>query len=914
MTDSKKSIWQQAARLFDELAPLTVEQRRQCLERQDLSRPVRQWLEELLAAHDSDRTAIIDRGLDELVEHLLPPGQDFRVDATSLSGKYFGPWRVTGELGRGGMGVVLSGERADGQFEMRVAIKLLDPALFGAELAELFRREVRTLAELSHPGIAQLLDGGLTEAGCPYLVMEYIDGKPIDRYCREREPSLHERLALFQQIADVVDHCHRHMVIHGDIKPANVLVDGEGRVKLLDFGIAGKLVNNRPHRESGRRVRWCSPGFAAPERFTGCAPAVGEDVFALGALLYQMLTGAPIRSAPEMTRLLQGKTPTELPPEASRRALQQGLPEAMVRRIRGDLDAIIAHALAADADSRYRSVREFLDDLDRWRAGRPVSVRAASRAYRAACWLRRHSIAAVAGLMVVVSILAGSAIALWQADKASAQAQRAERNLAEVERTLQRVMALREFIVDLFASAEPDRPRDQLPSTREILRAGAARVREDDALAAGERFELAYTLGRIHDDLNLHEPAAELLKSAVALARTYEELGAGDLARALHRLAWAVGEMGDLERSIELLDEAERMAVDESEVIRIAADGAFVRLAADRVDAGVERLQSLSERLERMDRPPPELVYSVMKALGTGLSMLGQSAASVDADQRAADAARSAFGKESSRYAVALANLGNSRMQLGQFSAARGDLQAAVALYDRIYGNGGAIQRGAARNNLARLSTRLGRFDRGAELMAHGSSEWAETQGRAPERWPQYHLNIGWVLLRARRWHDAMERLGRAEALFEQEKSTSSQYARSVFLQGLALCRRGRVEDGRAKLEHGDSVVGSGGFQSVAWQAERLEAMAACRLAQGEFGGGLQVIEQAGELIEPGWVLQRVELGLMAARARQALSGRDAADAERQALKVYLDDIAVVADHPAREWIRRSGDIDASKD
>jgi len=904
MTDAEQSIWRQAAALFDELAPLGTRERNAILERRNIPREVRRWLDELLAAHDSDNTAIIDREIDQLVECLIPESRLTPQSAERLAGQSFGPWRATGELGRGGMGIVLSGERADGQFEMRVAIKLLDPAAFDSELAELFRREVRILAELSHPGIAQLLDGGLTDEGIPYLVMEYIDGQPIDQYCREASPDLDARLALFDDVADAVDYCHRHLVVHGDIKPGNVLVDGDGLVRLLDFGIASRLV-----REKGAgnvRMRWCSPGFAAPERFDGAAPAITEDVFALGALLYQLLTGARIRSAPEMGRLLQGEVPRDRPASASERARGRGVPAATVRRIRGDLDSIVLCALATRPGDRYASVRALLDDLVNWREGRPVSVRTASRAYRLGCWLRRHHITAAASTAVFIALTTGTSVALWQADQAHEQALRAEQSLAQTERALRRVTGLRDFIIDLFATVAPQRPRDELPSTREILEAGAKQVLGESDLAVGERFELMYTLGRIHESLYLREPAVELLEAAVALAREHEELPDEDLVHALRRLAWAVGGTGDLERAAELLEESllrAREIGEESLEIRVAADRAYLRLALGEVENGLQQLQALEQQIGGMEKAPADLVFSVVNPLAIGLVMSGDLEAGVAAKQRAAGAARRAYGGESHRYAMTLANLANSQSDLGLFDTAQAGMEEAIERYDRLFGDEPAETRAAALTNLARISARRGQMDRALEQMKEGSARWARSMTEDPEQWPHRHLNVAWTLLRSHHWQAALDHLRRAEELFQQQSSPSGVHlVRSMALQGLVLCRLGRAEEGTNRLDSAGLIEGEG-FQNHKFEAERLEAIAACRLGRKDWRDAIDAINHARTMIQPGWVLQRADLQLMAARALRALRGGTAAVAELDALQNYLDELALAADHPTRDWL-----------
>ncbi|HSH27462.1 MAG TPA: serine/threonine-protein kinase, partial [Wenzhouxiangella sp.] len=250
----QQAIWAQAASLFDELAQRPVAERERVLAKRTVPELVRRWLDELLEAHDADRSMLIDRRIDELARGLTDAGDT--PAAEDLVGQRFGPWQARAALGRGGMGLVLEGERADGRFDMRVAIKLLAPETLGASAQALIEQEVRTLARLEHPGIARLVDGGVRDDGVAWLAMELVDGQPLDAWCDRREPSLERRLGLFRQVAEAVSCCHRALVAHGDIKPANILVDEQGRARLLDFGIAARMAEPASGPDVRSTGRW----------------------------------------------------------------------------------------------------------------------------------------------------------------------------------------------------------------------------------------------------------------------------------------------------------------------------------------------------------------------------------------------------------------------------------------------------------------------------------------------------------------------------------------------------------------------------------------------------------------------------------------------------------------------------------
>lgn len=303
-----------------------------------------------------------------------------------------GPYRVVRQLGHGGMGTVFLASREDAEFEQRVAIKLVRRGAAGESLLQRFRQERQILAALEHPNIARLLDGGTTSGGVPYLVMEYVEGTPIDDYCREHALSIEARLRLFLQLCDAVQHAHRSLVIHRDIKPANVLVTADGVPKLLDFGIA-KLTSVQTE---GTVTRLMTPDYASPEQLAGRLVTTATDVYSLGLLLFELLAGK---------RAFDGiqRTAESEPPRASSIS---GL-----RALRGDLDRILLVALDPAPDRRYASVEKFADDVRRHLDGHPVAARGASLGYRTAKFVRRNKLfVAAAALSIVVAIVAFLAV------------------------------------------------------------------------------------------------------------------------------------------------------------------------------------------------------------------------------------------------------------------------------------------------------------------------------------------------------------------------------------------------------------------------------------------------------------------------------------------------------------------------
>ena len=346
-----------------------------------------------------------------------------------------GPWRIVRLLGLGGMGTVYLGERADGQFEQRAAVKLIQRAAPG--MLRRFLEERRILALLEHPGIARLLEGGVTADGLPYFAMEVVEGVPLTRYCDEHELSVARRLELVVQVCDAVSYAHQHLVIHRDLKPSNILVTADGRPKLLDFGIAKLLSGGLGAQRTETQLPAMTPEFAAPEQVRGEAVSTATDVYALGVLLYLLLThrypyDVRGKTFAELTRIIC----EEEPPRPSSQAL-----EGHRRELRGDLDLIVLTALRKDPARRYQTPAELAADLRRYRDGRPIRARADSPGYRLAKFAGRNR-GAVAAVVALLALLAGGLAR-----------ERALRHRAELE--AQKAKEVGDWVVSVFDVADP---------------------------------------------------------------------------------------------------------------------------------------------------------------------------------------------------------------------------------------------------------------------------------------------------------------------------------------------------------------------------------------------------------------------------------------------------------------------------
>jgi serine/threonine-protein kinase len=466
-----------------------------------------------------------------------------RAADDALQSIRIGPYRTLREIGRGGMALVYLAERADGQFERQVAIKVIRGRPDALELHSRFLAERQILASLDHPNIARLLDGGLSPGGLPYLVMEYVDGLPITEFCDRKRLTVEERLHLFRSVCEAVHYAHQNLIIHRDLKPTNILVTEDRQVKLLDFGIA-KLLNpeqsTAPVTRTDHRVM--TPEYASPEQVQGLPLTTGSDVYSLGIVLYQLLCGhrpydLANKSALEVLQLVCERDPDRpstrsrhdevirWPDGTTREVLAQDVsaarnvsPDRLHRRLKGDLDNIVMMSLRKEPGRRYGSALLLGQDIERYLTGLPVTAHRGTTWYRAGKFLRRHRAQSAAAALAAVSLLGGTGAALWQGRVAARERDRAEDALAQAEQALAQSLEVKDFLITLFEANDPGEARGATPTAGDLLARGVDRVEELEGQPAVQA-EMLDAIGRVYQSLGRFEDARPYLAQALELRR-----------------------------------------------------------------------------------------------------------------------------------------------------------------------------------------------------------------------------------------------------------------------------------------------------------------------------------------------------------------------------------------------------------
>lgn len=917
--EEERRRWQAALTLFEALQDLAPEAREARLRAEPPAPEVRAMLERMFAA--IGRPSVLDRPLSGAVSG--EPGEGGDEAGSGLAGRRFGRWLLLEPLGSGGMSTVWRARSLAPPLGRIAAVKLLRPGAAGEAGRARFAREIGILAALHHPGIAAIYDAGHADDGTPWFAMALVEGETIDLWCERHAADTRTRAGLLAQAAEAAAHAHRHLVVHRDIKPANVMVDADGRVTLLDFGISRLLEEADAGDETGGRdphtgdplTQAFTPRYAAPEQLRGDALTTATDVYGLGALLHRLLLGVP----PQWP---EGGDACRDPATLGRAADDP----ALRAHLRGDLGAILRKALAARAEDRYPGAAELAADLAAWRAGRPVRAHPGGALYRLRRWAGRHRLAAALSVALPVSLIAGAAGIVWQAQQARAEARaaraaeaEAERARIRAERALARAESLNGFILDLFRANAPERPQSELPTTAELLALGAQRAQDPDSAAPEVRAQMLVAIGRIHALRGRIVEADGLAERAAALAREARAsvpedaapIDAAPIDAVLIDALRLRGETAAARSEFETADAALREAEQRLRT-QPGADIALLELGRDRgmLLARRHRYAEAAEVLARVRDAArarkdvdPKLLRALDGALAVSYSTLRRHdrAEPLFAQQvveRARDRDRDAL-----RYAVALSNHGRNRLYLGDFAAAQDKLDEAIAIYDGLF-DGPNGYRAAAYLNRSQLHARRQRFDAALADADAASVEWAGADGTPLDQDPFVHANRLEILLLAERW----PRLA-AEAAAALDKLPAGDDYRDARLRAesslaLAHCASAAPAEGRRALQAARAVDAGAPWTDPVIAARLDEARARCDAAAGDLPAALRALGEAAARDRdhpPGEVADIARRDRLAAEWLRRLDRPAEAQTRLNAAQTRMRDLALPDGRPWRQ-------------
>lgn len=763
-------------------------------------------------------------GFDALEPHPHEALLEAVRDPWARAGAKVGPFLLERLIGAGGMGTVWLAHRADQDFDQRVAVKLIKRGMDTDDVLRRFRRERQLLAQLDHPNISRLLDGGAAEDGRPFLAMEYIEGEPINEYCVSRGLALPDRVRLFVRVCEGVQYAHQNLIVHRDLKPSNILVSATGTPKLLDFGIA-KILG--PHEEASPMTtasdsRLLTPRYASPEQVRSERVTTATDTYSLGVILYELLTGAEpyqltTRSRADYERAIceqEPARPSAIFTTADSAVVAVGGPRRRAaderrrqqRQLTGDLDMIVLKALRKDPAERYATVQQFIDDLDRFLMGRPVLARRQTLRYRAAKFVARNKITVFAAMAVVAVLAAASVVSVTFAVRESRQRELAERRLLEAAQQTAIAQAINKFLTeDLLASVDPDRTPDPQVTMRQVLDLAAARIgdrfRDQPAVEAS----ILTTLGTTYESLGEYEAADRAMTKA--FQRLTEAGGEGSEPAILAR-----ARLGNVKRWRANMTEAEPLIRRAHELAAETLEPSHpTALYADRclgelyIDLG--RLADAAEVFERttalyistLGNDAPE-TFSTMDSLGVVYAQAGRN---VEAEQVHADLLERRtrlLGPDAFGTIVTLNNLAYARMNLGRYEEAEPLFRTAIERSRRVLGNDHPSTLTSI-DNFGLLCSHRGRYAEAEAL--HRESYDARIRTLGPDHWDTLTslANLGFAYLNAQQFDKAEPVF--AELVPRMQRVSGAEHHHTITAQNnlaYAVWKLGRTEEAERRF------------------------------------------------------------------------------------------------------------------
>jgi eukaryotic-like serine/threonine-protein kinase len=631
-------------------------------------------------------------------EFALPPAQD-------LSGGRIGPYKIVRSLGLGGMGEVYLAERADEHFTLRVAIKIVRGGGLSRGVQSRLKVERQILAQLDHPNIAHLIDGGELADGGAYIVMEYVDGVPIDQYCDGGTLDIRARLRLFQTVCSAVHAAHQNLIVHRDLKPSNILVTAGGVPKLLDFGIA-KLLDDRLAAQqtvavTHANIRVMTPDHASPEQVRGQPITTSSDVYVLGVVLYELLTGCKPFNIPslriaDIERVIceqEPPRPSDIfadaeSDEVRSLAMHRGSTPTRIRKaLASDIDNIVLMAMRKEPQRRYASAQQLANDIQRHLDDMPVIARKDTFSYRASKFLRRNWIGVAAGAILFAVVTGFAVISYVQSLRILAERDQVAKQRANAERERQRAEEVSEFLINLFKLLDPEQNRGNPITAGELLNAGAQRLRTVLTDQPATRAALLATVGAVFNSLGLYKDALPVLDESLALQQdSHDRVRLGTL------LSQGRARLGasDLVGAENSLQGALRLAQTEFGASSLETARALSELGELRHEQGrfadAEGLYKRGLMIFETNHASPTDVSWLLDDLGKIYEREQQWALAKATYERALDIDRRLLGDDHPRVAVHLHNLAFVTENLGDLKSAENLFVESIRRYERAFG------------------------------------------------------------------------------------------------------------------------------------------------------------------------------------------------------------------------------------
>lgn len=608
-----------------------------------------------------------DIGAEPTVSSIHPPPPAAPDAAEPVIGSQVGPWLLRRLLGHGGMGDVYLAERNEQDFQQRAALKLIKLGMDSGEIQRRFLSERRILARLEHPNIARLIDGGVDSRGRPYFVMEWVDGLPLTDYANAHRLDADSRLRVFLKLCDAVAHAHRQLVVHRDLKPGNILVDTRGEPKLLDFGIAKVLESDNTQDTSATGARFFTRAYAAPEQLRGEPVTTATDIYALGAVLFELLTGTPLQ------RARSSISPTrELLALARRQAGSEGPPAVTPRMLAGDLALVLAMAVRDEPTRRYASVEAFAEDLRACLAGRPVRARADTAGYRIVRFVRRHWIGVGASVAVLTAIVGGAGVAMWQARIARAEALRAE--------------AVSNFLSSVFESATTEGGAGSDITARSLLETGSQRIERELAGQPAVRARLDAIMAKAWFYIGNSGRAVELYEAGRAAVSAEDWRTQAELLRGLAEAELSLGQINEarihVDQAMALLDGRGANA-DLDRVLTLKVSKSVLGVMGDKLGAR-EMARTVHADLSRILGARAERTLEALNDLGLWTLETGDAAAALPIFDEVIEQRRQVSGPDHPELATAMHNRVQALTALNRNEEALKQAREVVALRRRI--------------------------------------------------------------------------------------------------------------------------------------------------------------------------------------------------------------------------------------